>query len=65
MQLILMVMMYIGIHISKKSFVAAYIGKNGYITKTFKYDKKGAPSFITLFPEDSIAVPVFLFIYII
>ena len=57
--------MYIGIHISKKSFVAAYIGKNGYITKTFKYDKKGAPSFITLFPEDSIAVPVFLFIYII
>ena len=45
-------MMYIGIDVSKDSFVAAYPGKNGYTTKTFKNDTKGVRSFITSLPED-------------
>ena len=45
-------MMYIGIDVSKDSFVAAYPGKNGYTTKTFNNDTKGVRSFITSLPED-------------
>ena len=45
-------MMYIGIDVSKDSFVAAYPGKNGYTTMTFKNDTKGVRSFITSLPED-------------
>ena len=45
-------MMYIGIDVSKDSFVAAYPRKNGYTTKTFKNDTKGVRSFITSLPED-------------
>ena len=45
-------MTYIGIDISKDSFVAAYPGKNGYTTMTFKNDTKGVRSFITSLPED-------------
>ena len=45
-------MMYIGIDVSKDSFVAAYPRKNGYITKTFKNDIKGVRNFITSLPEN-------------
>ena len=45
-------MMYIGIDVSKDSFVTAYPGKNGYTTMTFKNDTKGVRSFITSLPED-------------
>ena len=45
-------MMYIGIDVSKDSFVAAYPRKNGYTTMTFKNDTKGVRSFITSLPED-------------
>ena len=45
-------MMYIGIDVSKDSFVAAYPRKNGYTTKTFKNDTKGVRNFITSLPED-------------
>jgi len=45
-------MMYIGIDVSKDSFVAAYPRKNGYITKTFKNDTKGVRNFITSLPEN-------------
>ena len=45
-------MMYIGIDVSKDSFVAAYPRKNGYTTKTFKNDTKGIRNFITSLPED-------------
>ena len=44
--------MYIGIDVSKDSFVAAYPRKNGYTTKTFKNDTKGVRNFITSLPED-------------
>ena len=44
--------MYIGIDVSKDSFVAAYPRKNGYTTMTFKNDTKGVRSFITSLPED-------------
>ena len=44
--------MYIGIDVSKDSFVAAYPGKSGYTTKTFNNDTKGVRSFITSLPED-------------
>ena len=44
--------MYIGIDVSKDSFVAAYPRKNGYITKTFKNDTKGVRNFITSLPEN-------------
>ena len=45
-------MMYIGIDVSKDTFVAAYPRKSGYTTKTFKNDTKGVRSFITSLPED-------------
>ena len=45
-------MMYIGIDVSKDSFLAAYPRKNGYITKTFKNDTKGVRNFITSLPEN-------------
>ena len=45
-------MMYIGIDISKDSFVVAYPRKSGYTTKTFMNDTKGVRSFITSLPED-------------
>ena len=45
-------MTYIGIDISKDSFVVAYPRKSGYTTKTFKNDTKGVRSFITSLPED-------------
>ena len=45
-------MMYIGIDVSKDSFVAAYPGKNGYTTKSFKNDTKGVHCFITSLPEE-------------
>lgn len=45
-------MTYIGIDISKDSFVAAYPRKSGYTTKTFMNDTKGVRSFITSLPED-------------
>lgn len=45
-------MTYIGIDISKDSFVAAYPRKSGYTTKTFMNDTKGVHSFITSLPED-------------
>ena len=44
--------MYIGIDVSKDSFLAAYPRKNGYITKTFKNDTKGVRNFITSLPEN-------------
>ena len=44
--------MYIGIDVSKDSFVAAYPRKSGYTTKTFKNDTKGVRNFITSLPED-------------
>ena len=45
-------MMYIGIDVSKDSFVAAYPEKNGYTTKSFKNDTKGVRCFITSLPEE-------------
>lgn len=45
-------MTYIGIDISKDSFVVAYPKKSGYTTKTFMNDTKGVRSFITSLPED-------------
>jgi len=45
-------MTYIGIDISKDSFVVAYPRKSGYTTKTFMNDTKGVRSFITSLPED-------------
>ena len=46
-------MMYIGIDVSKDSFVAAYPAKSGYTTKTFKNDTKGVRQFIKSLPEES------------
>ena len=45
-------MTYIGIDISKDSFVVAYPRKSGYTTKTFMNNTKGVRSFITSLPED-------------
>lgn len=45
-------MTYIGIDISKDSFVVAYPRKSGYTTKTFMNTTKGVRSFITSLPED-------------
>ena len=45
-------MTYIGIDISKDSFVVAYPRKSGYTTKTFMNNTKGVRSFITTLPED-------------
>ena len=46
-------MMYIGIDVSKDSFVAAYPAKSGYTTKTFNNDTKGVHQFIKSLPEES------------
>ncbi|WP_338400498.1 IS110 family transposase [Palleniella muris] len=39
-------MLYIGIDISKATFVAAFPAKNGYMTETFTNDTKGIRKFI-------------------
>lgn len=49
-------MTYIGIDISKDSFVVAYPRKSGYTTKTFMNNTKGVRSFITSLPEDCYCV---------
>ena len=46
-------MTYIGIDVSKDSFVAAYPKKSGYSTKTFPNTTSGVRQFITSLPEDS------------
>ena len=46
-------MIYIGIDVSKDSFVAAYPAKSGYITKTFNNDTKDVRQFIKSLPEES------------
>ena len=46
-------MTYIGIDVSKDSFVAAYPTKSGYSTKTFLNTTCGVRQFITSLPEDS------------
>lgn len=46
-------MMYIGIDVSKDSFVAAYPATSGYTTKTFNNDTKGVRQFIKSLPEES------------
>lgn len=45
-------MIYIGIDVSKDSFVAAYPSKSGYTTKTFKNIANGVRQFINSLPED-------------
>ena len=45
-------MTYIGIDVSKDSFVAAYPSKSGYTTKTFKNIANGVRQFINSLPED-------------
>ncbi len=45
-------MTYIGIDVSKDSFVAAYPTKSGYTTKTFKNIANGVRQFINSLPED-------------
>lgn len=45
-------MTYIGIDVSKDSFVAAYPSKSGYTTKTFKNIAIGVRQFINSLPED-------------
>ena len=44
-------MTYIGIDVSKDSFVAAYPKKSGYSTKTFKNTTSGVRQFISSLPE--------------
>lgn len=44
-------MTYIGIDVSKDSFVAAYPAKSGYSTKTFKNTISGVRQFISSLPE--------------
>ena len=46
-------MIYIGIDVSKDSFVAAYPAQSGYTTKTFKNTTNGVHEFITSLPADS------------
>ena len=46
-------MIYIGIDVSKDSFVAAYPAQSGYTTKTFKNTSNGVHEFITSLPADS------------
>ena len=46
-------MTYIGIDVSKDSFVAAYPKKSGYSTKSFPNTTSGVRQFITSLPEDS------------
>ena len=45
-------MTYIGIDVSKDSFVAAYPKKSGYTTKTFFNTTSGVRQFISSLPED-------------
>jgi len=45
-------MTYIGIDVSKDSFVAAYPKKSGYSTKTFLNTTSGVRQFISSLPED-------------
>lgn len=45
-------MTYIGIDVSKDSFVAAYPSKSGHTTKTFKNIANGVRQFINSLPED-------------
>ena len=45
-------MTYIGIDVSKDSFVAAYPSKSGYTTKTFKNIAYGVRQFINSLPEN-------------
>ena len=47
------IMIYIGIDVSKDSFVAAYPAQSGYTTKTFKNTTNGVHEFITSLPADS------------
>lgn len=45
-------MTYIGIDISKATFVAAYLAKNGYKTRTFKNNAAGCRQFIQTLNKD-------------
>ena len=45
-------MTYIGIDVSKDSFVAAYPKKSGYSTKTFSNTTSGVRQFIASLPEN-------------
>ena len=45
-------MTYIGIDVSKDSFVAAYPAKSGYTTKTFKNTSSGVHQFIQSLPAE-------------
>ena len=45
-------MTYIGIDVSKDSFVAAYPAKSGYATKTFKNTSSGVHQFIQSLPAE-------------
>ena len=45
-------MTYIGIDVSKDSFVAAYPTQTGYKTRTFKNTPAGVREFITSLPQD-------------
>jgi transposase len=46
------IMPYIGIDVSKDSFIAAYPAKSGYTTKTFKNTTSGVRQFMTSLPKD-------------
>ena len=46
-------MTYIGIDVSKDSFVAAYPAKNGYTTQSFKNSTDGVRKFINTLPDES------------
>ena len=46
------IMTYIGIDVSKDSFIAAYPTKSGYTTKTFLNTTSGVRQFISSLPED-------------
>ena len=46
------IMTYIGIDVSKDSFVAAYPSKCGYTTKTFFNTTSGVRKFIDSLPAD-------------
>ena len=46
------VMTYIGIDVSKDSFVAAYPTKSGYTTKTFPNTTTGVRKFVNSLPAD-------------
>ena len=49
-------MIYIGVDISKRSFVAAFPGAKGYRTQEFDNTPSGVRKFIKLLPKDSIVV---------